>query len=561
MRPFIYPLFLFLLFHSHANAQDQLNTQLLGVFDRPTSDLPVFDGLQYNDVWGYVSPGGMEIAILGNSQYNLFIDVTDPANPTELFRHSPGVREIWRDFKTYKSYAYGVCDECSEGLAIYDMSDVDCSGTISHVRQVTSEFGSSHNIFIDEENHRLYAVGVFEPIDMYVYDLFSDPLNPTLLAAIDFTNVLQANLDFYVHDIFVRDNIAYCSHGWDGYYIWDLNDISNVGPISSGGTIELMASDDYNGYNHSSWVTDDNQYAIVAEEVPQGLPLVTVDLSRLQAANNPMINDVEQFSDHLEPFGRSTAHNPFIRGEYAFISYYEDGLKVYDYSIPSKPVLHAYYDTYPLNIGNYPGHTDFGAWGCYPFLPSGNILVSDITFGLHIISVTGTETCADGIQNQDETGIDCGGQFCRPCANCSDGIQNQDEMGIDCGGSICCTPCAPTCDDGIQNQGETEIDCGGPNCAVCPTCFDGIQNQDETGPDCGGIQCTPCDCTDISKIVSSDIITNTLERYQSHVITIGQVTVDQPISASYYAGNFLVLSPQFEVKSGAELLLSIDACQ
>ena len=49
----------------------------------------------------------------------------------------------------------------------------------------------------------------------------------------------------------------------------------------------------------------------------------------------------------------------------------------------------------------------------------------------------------------------------------------------------------PTCTDGIQNQGELDIDCGGP-CAACPpSCNDGIQNQDETGVDCGG-SCVPC---------------------------------------------------------------------
>ncbi len=47
-----------------------------------------------------------------------------------------------------------------------------------------------------------------------------------------------------------------------------------------------------------------------------------------------------------------------------------------------------------------------------------------------------------------------------------------------------------SCSDGIQNQGETGIDCGGP-CAPCPTCSDGIQNQGETGIDCGG-PCQPC---------------------------------------------------------------------
>lgn len=47
-------------------------------------------------------------------------------------------------------------------------------------------------------------------------------------------------------------------------------------------------------------------------------------------------------------------------------------------------------------------------------------------------------TCFDGIQNGNETGVDCGGT-CASCATCDDGIQNGDETGIDCGGS--CDPC------------------------------------------------------------------------------------------------------------------------
>ncbi|MBK9425397.1 MAG: hypothetical protein IPN54_14910 [Bacteroidetes bacterium] len=57
-----------------------------------------------------------------------------------------------------------------------------------------------------------------------------------------------------------------------------------------------------------------------------------------------------------------------------------------------------------------------------------------------------------------------------PTATCSDGIQNQGETGIDCGGPCAACPTA-TCSDGIQNQGETGIDCGGP-CAPCPTVGD-----------------------------------------------------------------------------------------
>ena len=51
-------------------------------------------------------------------------------------------------------------------------------------------------------------------------------------------------------------------------------------------------------------------------------------------------------------------------------------------------------------------------------------------------------------------------------------------------------PPQATCFDGIQNQGETGVDCGGP-CAACMSCSDGVQNQGESGIDCGG-PCQPC---------------------------------------------------------------------
>ncbi len=59
-------------------------------------------------------------------------------------------------------------------------------------------------------------------------------------------------------------------------------------------------------------------------------------------------------------------------------------------------------------------------------------------------------------------------------------------------GSGCTT--GPTCADGIMNGNETGIDCGGPDCGACPpTCDDGIMNGNETGVDCGGPDCPACD--------------------------------------------------------------------
>lgn len=54
---------------------------------------------------------------------------------------------------------------------------------------------------------------------------------------------------------------------------------------------------------------------------------------------------------------------------------------------------------------------------------------------------------------------------CLMNCQCNDGIQNGNETGVDCGGD--CLVC-PTCDDGILNGDELDVDCGGTNCPACP---------------------------------------------------------------------------------------------
>ncbi|MBS3137401.1 hypothetical protein J4232_03135 [Candidatus Woesearchaeota archaeon] len=78
--------------------------------------------------------------------------------------------------------------------------------------------------------------------------------------------------------------------------------------------------------------------------------------------------------------------------------------------------------------------------------------------------------------------------------SCFDGIQAQNEQGIDCGG-ICQNKCIG-CTDGIKNQGETGIDCGGPCANKCGSCTDGIVNQNKEGIDCGEVCPNKCGCTD-----------------------------------------------------------------
>ncbi|QQR88576.1 MAG: hypothetical protein IPJ88_09930 [Myxococcales bacterium] len=150
--------------------------------------------------------------------------------------------------------------------------------------------------------------------------------------------------------------------------------------------------------------------------------------------------------------------------------------------------------------------------------------------------------CSDGIQNQDESDIDCGGIQCEPCPSgntclvssdcstnncalgvcldlsCSDGILSQDESDTDCGGSLC-NRCAngngclldgdcssnvcvakvcqtPSCSDGVQNQDETDIDCGGSLCSSCNSGQNCSTSSDCSSKVCTGNTCQAPSCSD-----------------------------------------------------------------
>lgn len=137
--------------------------------------------------------------------------------------------------------------------------------------------------------------------------------------------------------------------------------------------------------------------------------------------------------------------------------------------------------------------------------------------------------CSDGMQNNGETDVDCGGGTCAPC---SDG--DACELGRDCASGLCesgvCVPA--TCANGMMDAGEVGLDCGGscPGCpdgtacttpadcasgrcegGLCTSCNDGMMNGAETDVDCGGGVCEGCPagsmCVDASDCLFGQCLT------------------------------------------------------
>ncbi|MEL6969138.1 MAG: M43 family zinc metalloprotease [Bacteroidota bacterium] len=120
--------------------------------------------------------------------------------------------------------------------------------------------------------------------------------------------------------------------------------------------------------------------------------------------------------------------------------------------------------------------------GCYDFTifdSYGDGICCAYGNGSYSVTVDGQTVTSGGAFASSETTNFCIGGSSGP--TCDDGIQNGDETGVDCGGSSCpaCPPPPPTCDDGIQNGNETGVDCGGPDCDPCNTGCSTVQVDSE----------------------------------------------------------------------------------
>jgi choice-of-anchor B domain-containing protein len=311
-----------------------------------------YPGQKYADVWGY-SAGGREYAIMGATGGTTFIDVTDPFNPVEIIK-IPGPNSFyeWRDIKIHSHYAYITTEGSGTGagMQIVDLSQLPVTATL--VNTYTTTFTTAHNLYID--NGYAYIVGANPGGGVHILDL-TNPVNPT--------EVGYYGSSGYVHDIYVWNDTGYVSS--EGEYA-TVNLTVKSNPMLIGASANLPGI-----YAHSGWLTEDKRYFIACEEF-NARDLTVWDLS------DRTIWDLKV--PQWQSSSSSPIHNVFVRGNYTHIAYYEDGYMVLDISDPENPQVAGQYDTDPTpSTGSYKG-----AWGCYPYLPSGNVLISDMQTGLYV---------------------------------------------------------------------------------------------------------------------------------------------------------------------------------
>ncbi len=360
---------LLVLVNTNIWAQDSLNVKLLYNWnDTSITQVKAYgDALfRFNEVWGVVVKG-REYAIIGSTEGTHIFDVTDPVNSKQV-EYIPGAfgEAVHRDYHDYKGYLYMVSDEGNATLQIVDLNFLPDS--VSVVYDSDGLFSTTHNIFIDSTSGLLYTTnsGIFS---------LADPTNPQKTS---FPSV-------HGHDLYVRNDTLYVNHGESGLFIYDYSNPSSPVLIGS------LSSYPDSGYNHSGWLNEKGDiYAFGDETYGKDIKICDVrDYSNIRVLSQ------------VNSGGDSTAmpHNLIIQDDLLYVSYYHDGLYVYDISNPSSPTLAGFYDTYPPSSAkNYNG-----AWGVYPFLPSGIVLVSDTEYGLFVFDVDDIRL---GVDNASKEEID-----------------------------------------------------------------------------------------------------------------------------------------------------------
>ncbi|MCA9754921.1 MAG: choice-of-anchor B family protein [Candidatus Eisenbacteria bacterium] len=341
---------------------ESLEVELLGSYSVTDYDPWVAD------VWGFTQDD-REFALLCCGNSLRVLDCTDPANIVlASLVERPVEQNDLKDVKVWGNYAYA-CLEIGDVL-IVDISDPYDAHQVGAIPQweicwptpceIPSN-GGCHNLWIDDRGY-LFLAGVHFDTTL-IFDLNADPEAPPLVGRYD---------PGYIHDLYVWNGRGYVANPDAAANEWEIVDFSNVqAPVRVSG----MTYDSVH-YAHASWPTEDGNYLLTSDE-GEGGHLGVFDIRDPEA---PVL--VAEY----EVGSGSSIHNIMVRGRYAFIAYYDRGLRVLDLIDPTNPVEVGYYDDDRWDDVSCSFGVYRGIWGVYANNPSGNVFVSEMCGGgLHVL--------------------------------------------------------------------------------------------------------------------------------------------------------------------------------
>jgi len=336
------------------------NIQLLGRLTYPGQTLA--------NVWGYAA-GGKEYALCGAVNGMSVVDVTVPAAPVQLVQ-IPNVSNLWKEIGVYRHYAYLTTEGRGGTLQIVDLSKLPDTALAYHTYSgdgpIAGQLLTAHSLYVDTVGKFVYLFGSnLGNGGALVLDISVDPYNP-VYAGMYTTD--------YAHGGYVNRDTLYEANINQGYFsVIDFRNKSNP--------VLLQTMPTPGAFTHSTWLSVNGKTLFTTDE-RSGASLASFNITDLQ--NITLLNTYRS-----NPGSGSVPHNVLILNDWAVVSWYRDGVVIVDAHRPQNLVQVGNYDTDTAQSGN---GLD-GAWGVYPYLPSGNILVSNVHEGLFVLKPVYKRAC------------------------------------------------------------------------------------------------------------------------------------------------------------------------
>lgn len=327
------------------------------VAGRFTSDLWIHGSYAYTGTWGM---RGADMDGRGNTLY--VWDVSTPAAPQRVDSvvvDAGTVNDVKvRSDGTLAVITHEGSDDGLNGVTLLDLTDPAHPTVIT--RYTEGLTSGVHNVWIDGDVLYAVAGGPIRIIDI------SDPAAPEPLSEFH-------GGSSFIHDVYVRDGLAFVSH-WDaGLVIVDVG--NGVAGGSPANPVEVSRVVTGAGNVHNAWYWPLGDYVFVGEE-DFGRPGVmhVVDVSDLAAPR-----EVASFAVAGE-----TPHNFWMDedGQVLYMAWYSRGLRVVDVSGRLLGRLDLQGREYAASL--YNGNTT-RSWA--PQLHGGLVYVSDMNRGLVVLDV------------------------------------------------------------------------------------------------------------------------------------------------------------------------------
>ena len=331
------------------------------------------------DVWGWVDPETKdEYAIVGGASGVHFFNVTNPAKPIDLGQ-VPGKAGplLWLEMEIVNDHLYWVCDAYPCGLQIFDLNRLRGAESALPVWRpdVVLPLGTFHSIDSNPDTNHIFLNGVGVAVGTPIIMDVSVPLAPTPVGGM-FD-------DGYTHDSLCRTykgpdkehkghEICFNFNG-GSVTIYDVTANPQQPVMLSRNTYKTIS------YAHSGALTQDHTTLISTDEGDETSNLTPSTLYIWDVRNLKKPKLMKAW----EARSKSIDHNIYQEKRALYHANYNNGFRILDLKKAHKGKLKevAWIDTMPEADS-----ADFqGVWAAYPYLPSGNILVGDMSDGFYIV--------------------------------------------------------------------------------------------------------------------------------------------------------------------------------